>query len=366
MARGATARGRSPDAVLKDIAAGRFERLYVLAGPDRAGADDIIAALKKALVEPGFEAFDLETAYAGDAPVETVVEHARQAPMGSKRRLVILREAERLRAPEFETLCAGLARLPEGNTTVVTVDPDKTKKKHLQSAGLECWIVNLGQPDAGDLPALVNRWARERRLELEPAAARLLVELAGSDTAILRSELDKLALNLEPGTRVTEKVMRGLAGHSRTWGIREFVARLMALDTGRALVALENLAALGESPVTILYWLEGGFFELAQLLAGRITERAAWRTRDFAAKWRDPKMVNRCLLRLYEIHKAAVTGNREVFTLLAQFAVCAACRKPEECEVFARPRRPGFCLRRLQQAAAGKVSSEQGAVRSEQ
>ncbi|MFO7651685.1 MAG: DNA polymerase III subunit delta [bacterium] len=356
MARVTARRGAGPAAVLSDIAAGRFRSVYVLAGPDRAAADDIVAALRAALVEPGFEGFDLETAYAGDAGVGTVLEHARQAPMMSKRRLVILREAERLKAPEFKTLLEGLADLPDGNTMVVTVDPDGPKKKALSSAGLGGSVVDLGQPGTGDLPALLDRWARERKLELEPAAAQLLLELAGTDTATLRSELDKFALGLDPGTKLTAKTVRRFAGHSRTFLIREYLVRLMTLDTGRALSELESLNRLGESPVTILGWLEGNFLELARLQAGRISQYAAWRTRDFAGRWRDPAMVRRCLLRLYDIHRAAVSGHHEAYTLLAQFTVCAACRPPDHCAIFDRPKRPEFCLRRMQ---ARTVRSEQ-------
>lgn len=363
MARVTAQRGAGPAAVLSDIAAGRFRPVYVLAGPDRAGADDIIAALKAALVEPGFEGFDLETVYAGDAAVGTVLEHARQAPMMSKRRLVILREAERLRAPEFATLCAGLADLPDGNTMVVTVDPDGTKKKALSAANLGGAIVNLGQPGAADLPALLDRWARERKLTLEPAAARLLLELAGTDTATLRSELDKFALGLEPGSKLTAKTVRRFAGHSRMFLIREYVVRLMNGDTGPALAELESLARLGESPVAILGWLEGNFFELARLQAGRISQYAAWRTRDFAGKWRDSATVRRCLLRLYDIHRAAVSGDHETYTHLAQFTVCTACRPPDHCQIFDRPKRPEFCLRRLQ---ARTANSEQGTASSQQ
>jgi DNA polymerase-3 subunit delta len=358
MVRARARQGAGPAAVLSDIAAGRFEKLYLLAGPDRAAADDIVAALKKALVTPGFEAFDLETAYAGDGPVDTVIEHARQAPMASTRRLVILREAEKLRAPEFKALLEGLERLPDGNTLAVTLDPDTTKKKALTASGLERWIVDLGQPGAEDLPGLVNRWARERKLELEPAALRLLLEMAGTDTATLRGELDKFALGLDEGARVTAQLVRRYAARSRTAHIRGFVTRLMTLETGAALAELEQLKRLGEKPVTILFWLEGGFMELAQLHAGRLNERAAWRTRDFRGKWRDAAMVRRCLLQLYEVHKAAVSGGNDPFTMLAQFTYCAACRQPEECAVFGRVKRPGFCVRRLQQPAR-KMKSKQ-------
>lgn len=345
----------TPTAVLKAIADGRFERLYILAGPDRPLADEIIAALRSALITPGFEAFDLESAHGDEASVAQLLEHAPQAPIVSRRRLTVLRDAERLRDADFRLLCTGLAGLRDGNTFVVTLNPEKSQRKAINDAGLTQWVVELSQPGSEALPGLLERWAAAHRLRLRPEAAQLLLEIAGDDTATLRSELEKFALALGPDAELTTAEIQRLAGRSRQFQIRNFITRLMTGDTAGALIELENLARTGESPIAVLSWLEGSFFELERLLAGLIPERAAWRTRQFADRWRtDPATVRRSLLRLYDIHRLAVSTRRDVWTLLAQFTVCTACRQPEECSLFSQPARPDFCLRRMQRRAAAK------------
>ena len=57
---------RKPEQVLADIKRGKFAPVYILFGADSAAADELLRALKAALVQPGMEAFDLETVDAVD------------------------------------------------------------------------------------------------------------------------------------------------------------------------------------------------------------------------------------------------------------------------------------------------------------
>jgi hypothetical protein len=59
---------RKPAQVLADIKRGKLAPVYILFGADTAAADELLRALRKALVQPGMEAFDSETVDAVDRP----------------------------------------------------------------------------------------------------------------------------------------------------------------------------------------------------------------------------------------------------------------------------------------------------------
>jgi DNA polymerase-3 subunit delta len=334
--------GRSaggPAQVFANLERGRFEPVYVLFGADSSTAEEIIRLLKEKLIAPGFEAFDLESLHAEDVAVVEVLQHARQPAVVSARRLVVIRGIDRLRKLQVKELCEGLAQLKDGCTVVLTCDYDRGLQEVFAETGLSRHVVDLRQPRAGDLAAMVHRWAREAGITLDRDAVRLLLEIAGEDTAVLRSEAGKLAAAVEPGQQVTGDMVRRFAGRSRDFQLKEFADAVEQHRTAEALAVLERLAVWGEAPQKIIAWLANRLIWLATDLAGGESGRGA-------AKW-DPEYLRGCLQQLYEINRATLTGHPEPFVLLQAFTICAACPGTKRyCGLFDEAVRPEFCIRR--------------------
>jgi len=317
--------------------------VYILFGADSAAADELLRALKAALVEPGMEAFDSETVDAVDLDVAVLLQHIRQPPVASKRRLVVVRRIEQLakgrpkreqpensppRRDALKELLDGLAALPDACAVALTCDYSAPLQKALAGAGLGKYVVDLRQPDGAELSALIQRRSRELGISLEPAAVRLLLDVTGEETTLLSGELEKLATAVDPGDSITEDDVRRLAGRSRQFELNEYVSRVARREGAVALAVLERLRDWGEEPVKIVAWLAGAFL---RRVAGPD----------------DEKHVRLCLLQLYEINRDIISGHPEPFALLEMFTVCAACPAEERyCPVYADPRPPEFCMRR--------------------
>jgi hypothetical protein len=82
--------------VLADIKLGKFAPVYILFGADSAAADELLRALREALVQAGMEAFDFELVHADELEIPILLQHIRQPPVASKRRLVVVRGIDRL------------------------------------------------------------------------------------------------------------------------------------------------------------------------------------------------------------------------------------------------------------------------------
>jgi len=334
---------RQPAQVLADIERGKFRPVYILFGADSAAADEIIRALKEALVEPGMEAFDHESVRADELEVPILLQHTRQPPVASKRRLVVVRGVEQLakgrpkkdqsenspaRKDSLKELLDGLAALPDACAVALTCDYSGPLQKALAGAGLAKFVVDLRQPGGAELAALIQRQSRKLGISLEPAAVRLLVEVSGDETTLLSGELEKLATAVEPGASITEDDVRKLAGQSREFELKEYINRVVRRDGAGALAVLERLHDWGEEPVKIVAWLAGAFL---RRLSGSD----------------DEKHIRLCLLQLYEINRDIISGHPEPFALLDTFTVCAACPESERyCPIYADARPPEFCMRR--------------------
>jgi DNA polymerase-3 subunit delta len=217
----------TPAGVRRQIAQRTLDPVYLIIGDDDAEMSRLVADIS-AVVEDELRAFNVDRLYATDRNVtaSTIVESARMLPMMSDRRVVVVLRAERLLKPkrrgkagEDETdggaaepsgeadALEEYVRRPEPQTTLVLVasDADRTRRlyKSIQkhAAIIECWGLK-GSKDARvdlrqvarDAEQLVRRAVADAGQQIEPPAARLIAERAGTDIARLRGDVERLLL----------------------------------------------------------------------------------------------------------------------------------------------------------------------------
>ena len=106
-----------------------------------------------------------------------------------------------------------------------------------------------------DLPKWVIARAAEEGLTFDVAAARALIQAIGLRQARLTREIEKLAIELEPGSRVdadtvTERVVR--AAERKVWTLAD---ALVARDRAGAVRAYLELRDQGERVESLGYWM---------------------------------------------------------------------------------------------------------------
>lgn len=187
-----------------------------------------LSADVSALVEDELRAFNLERLYAGEkaASPAAIVEAARTFPMMGDRRVVVVLRAEKLLKPKRRGKAAdeedagegeepagdldvleAYVKNPEPRTTLVFVaaDVDRTRRIykaiHKQATIVECWGLKGGRDGRVDLrqvartaEALVKQAVAVAGQQIDPVAARLVAERAGTDIATLRGDVDRLLL----------------------------------------------------------------------------------------------------------------------------------------------------------------------------
>lgn len=212
----------TPQAVRKQIAEGKADPIYLLVGDDDVEMTRLTSQLS-GLVEDELRPFNLERVYAGEkkGSAASIVESARTLPMMGDRRVVVVLRAEKILKPKrgkaddddegpsastVDVLDAYVKR-PEPSTTLVFVssDVDRTRKlfKSLQKTAtiVECWGLRGTKDAKVDLrqvarvaEQLVKQAAAEAGIQIDPAAARLVAERAGTDISTLRGDMDRLLL----------------------------------------------------------------------------------------------------------------------------------------------------------------------------
>ncbi len=259
----------SPAAVLKSIAAGTPDVLYLLQGEDEIEKSALAAEFAE-LVDEGLRAFNVERIHAGDWTsgdrladgVASIVAAARTLPMMVPRRVVTVHQAETLLAPKRESEAASraleqleeLIKAPEPQTTLVLVAASVDKRTKMFKLLLKhATIVECGV--LADL-ADAERWVRTRvaasGAAIEPAAARLVAQRAGIDVKRLRADVDRLTLYALGQKQITADDVREVTGPA---ALQDDWAMTNAIEAGQAGDALRQLALMldaGAPPEKIL------------------------------------------------------------------------------------------------------------------
>lgn len=176
---------------------------YLITGTDRP---KVARALRRLRDRVGEDAVD--TLSAGEASAEDVAAACNALGLFAvERRLVVVEQVERWKAPDLKAVAEYLAR--PAPTTVLAMLGEEIKRdsalaKAVARAG-EVLVYDL--PKRGrkaDLPAWVGRQFSERGIEIDRDAARALVELVGEDPNELATEVDKLS-TWSAGDRIGER-----------------------------------------------------------------------------------------------------------------------------------------------------------------
>jgi DNA polymerase-3 subunit delta len=221
-----------------------------------------------------------------DGP-EAIVAAGLALPLFGQRRLVLVRGladagarvVDRLRGA-IEAARGQKGGWPSEGLTVVLVAPGVDRKSPVLRLVPPGEQVELRPPTGRAVLGWLQGRARAAGLALTPAAAESLIALVGDDLGRLASELEKAAVYVQAGDRVTEEVVLGLAGESRVRRYWEFSQALEEGDRAKALRVLDQLLEGGEEPNPLL----------GQVVAFL---RDAWRIKSALAERRDPRTVLR-------------------------------------------------------------------------
>lgn len=259
----------APAAVRKQIASGTADALYLLQGEDEVEKSALAAEFAE-LVEEGLRAFNVDRIHAGDMTtgdrlvegVGSIVAAARTLPMMVPRRVVTVLQAETLLAPKRESDAAtraleqleALFKAPDPQVVLVLAGSTLDKRSRMyklllkHAAVVECGAI-VDQADA-------ERWVRQRiaaaGAELEPAAARLIAQRAGTDVKRLRGDVDRLLLYALGQKIITVADVREVAGPAALQDDWAMTNAIEAGETGQALAQLALMFDAGAPAEKIL------------------------------------------------------------------------------------------------------------------
>lgn len=231
--------------IVEDARQGIFRPVYLLMGDEPYYPELVCKAIMEHALQDWERDFNETVCYGADVNADTIITTARRFPMMAERQLVVLKEAQAMKTLEQLSL---YCQNPLDSTVLVilmrgTADKRKSLYKSVLKNGV---IVESPQLRDYEIPKWTIAYYREQGLEIDPEAAALLGEHAGTDLGKIAVETGKLLKNLPEGAKsVSVADIEKNVGISREFSIFELTK---ALSFRNAAHALKVASHVGNAP----------------------------------------------------------------------------------------------------------------------
>lgn len=269
------------------LKAGTPKTLYVFHGEEAYLREYYLGELKKALLPPGLEDFNLHTAQGKECSVDWLEQAVDCLPMMSGRTLVLVTDFDLFglgEGPRAKLLNI-LSALPDYCCLVFVYDllPYKADGRSKLAALLKAQgaVVNFQRQEQGDLTDWISRRFKAAGHSIDTEDARYLIFLCGDLMNNLASEIGKIAAYTS-APRVTREDIDAVAIPQIDAVVFQMTDAIARRDFNKAASVLADLLHSQEAPIMILSVM-GKYFR--QLYTARLYLDSGRGRTEFMALW---------------------------------------------------------------------------------
>ena len=251
--------------IIANIKKGIIAPIYFLMGEEPYFIDVVANYLEKHLLEEDQKGFDQLVLYGQDVTVPTIIDYARRFPMMAERQLIIIKEAQNLRA-SIEQLVPYVEN-PTASTVLVfcykyeKLDARKKLLKTLKNRGcvvMETKKLYEDQVIGNFLPDVIKK----KHLSIQPKAIQMLVDFLGNDLSRIENEVNKLALIVPANTEVTPDIIEENIGISKEFNNYELKSAFATNDKVKIARIIKHFAENPkDNPLVVTLTVLYGFFQ---------------------------------------------------------------------------------------------------------
>ncbi len=250
-----------------DLTSGSVKPSYFLHGAEDYLIDQASRLILAHALPEGTREFNLDVVYGTKTDASGVVALATSFPMMSTRRVVVVKEFEKLARTDAEkNLLVDYLTRPADTTVLVLIarqpdfrrQPFKAAREH--SVEIECKPLYENQA-----PDWIMRRLRDAGRSIHPEVAHLLTQYVGTSMGILDSEIQKLLTYVGERKEISTDDVLATVGVSRDYTIFDLQNAVGGRKLDEALQISRKMLASSQSPQFLFSMLTLFFLKLWRL-----------------------------------------------------------------------------------------------------
>ncbi len=259
----------SAEQIIRDWKRKIYKPIYWLEGEEEYFINEVMDFAEHHLLTEEEKSFNLSVFYGKDADWAAVVNACRRYPMFAERQVVLLKEAQQMRdLPKLESY---IQRPLESTVFVVSykdkkVDGRGKLAKLLKEKGE---LLSTKKIYENQLPEWVSELLRTKGLDIQQKALMLLIDHIGNDLTRIKSEIEKIQINLGNRKMIMEDDVENFVGISKEFNVFELQAALVRKDLSKAIRIIQYFGSNPKAaPIQLILPSLYGFFSKVYMIFG--------------------------------------------------------------------------------------------------
>lgn len=205
------------EGIMADLKARKFAPVYLLQGDEPYFIDQIASYIEKNALNDDEKTFNQTVVYGKDIDVPNLDNLAKRFPMMAEHQVVIVKEAQDMK--KIDDLVFYVQK-PQKTTILVLCHKYKEldKRKKLAAAIEKAGVVFTSKKLYDNkIPSWAESYIKEKGYTIDPVALRLLTDYLGTDLSKIANEVDKLAIALPSGSKISPANIQDNIGISKDY-----------------------------------------------------------------------------------------------------------------------------------------------------
>ncbi|MFP4227418.1 MAG: DNA polymerase III subunit delta [Salinivenus sp.] len=242
-----------------------FDPLYFFFGEEPFLIEELQDLLIEHALEPSQHDFNLDVVYGSESEASEVIGLCQGFPTGAPRRVVIVREFEKL---DNNRQFKDYAQQPNPQAVVLLACTDKPNLSAHPYRALkeEATWSEFKSPYDNEMPGWIQNYVSGQGYDIEPKAVQMLADYVGTDLQRAASEIEKLMTFAGERTRLTTDDVLAASGQTREFNVFELQAAIGEGRHGDAARIAERILQQASNPrgeaIMIVAVLNGYFDKL--------------------------------------------------------------------------------------------------------
>ncbi len=232
--------------IIRDIKNNIFSPIYFLWGEEPYFIDKIVDLLEDSILDESLRGFNQTIVYGRDVTTKEIIDLSRRYPMMGNYQVVIVKEAQYV--DKIEELELYLQEPLDTTILIIAykhkkVDKRKSFYKKINAPKFNSIVFESSKIKDYAIPKWIETEIKLRGFTIAPVALMLMSEYLGNDLGKIKNEIDKLVINIHPGSNITEIEIEENIGISKDYNLFELQNAMAERDALKAFRIVEYFEA---------------------------------------------------------------------------------------------------------------------------
>lgn len=229
--------------ILTELKKRNFKPVYWLEGEEEYFIDQVMNYAENSILDEKERSFNLTIFYGKDADWPAIINACRRYPMFAEKQVVLLKEAQQMR--DIDKLESYIENPLVSTIFFVSykekkIDGRTKMAKTLKEKGV---VLSTKKLYENQLPEWTQELIESKGLTISQKALMLVVDHIGNDLSRIENEIDKISINLDKRTAITEEDIEKYIGVSKDFNVFEFQGALASKNLSKAVRIIQYFEA---------------------------------------------------------------------------------------------------------------------------